>query len=85
MNTLDKIRHIIANTLFVELKNVKPESDFRDDYMADELDMIELFEDVERIFSISLPDEALDSVKTVQDLVAYVERALGGEDNAPNP
>ena len=80
MNTLDKIRHITANTLCVELKNVKPESDFRDDFMADELDMIELFEDVERILQIDLSDIELDAVKTVQDLVTCVERALRGGD-----
>lgn len=85
MNTLDAIRRIMAVTLCIDPCYAEPESKFRDDLMADELDMIELFGDVERIFSISLPDEALDSVKTVQDLVACVERALGGEDNAQNP
>lgn len=85
MNSLDTIRRIMDVVLCIDPCYVKPESKFRDDFMVDELDMIELFDYVERIFSISLLDKALDSVKTVQDLVVCVERALGGTDNAPNP
>lgn len=83
MNTLDAIRRIMSVTLCIDPCYAEPESKFRDDLMADELDMIELFEDVERILQIDLSDIELDAVETVQDLVKYVERALGGAGDEP--
>ena len=68
--------------LVAKSKNL-PESDIRmdttfDELQIDSLDKINLSFAVEEMFSIEIPDESLNSLKTVGDVVRGVENLLGG-------
>lgn len=57
------------------------ESNFRTDFMADNLDMFELFNIIEDIFHISISCSAIDNIITFRDLVDYVSCALNNKEN----
>jgi len=71
--TLDKVREIIVEQLGVEPDQVKPESNFVDDLGADSLDTVELIMSFEEEFGVEIPDTEAEKIKTVQDVINYIE------------
>jgi len=52
---------------------VKPESRLKEDLGADSASIMMLVMDVETEFGIEVEDDAIEKVKTVADMVAYIE------------
>ncbi len=77
MTTFDKVRDIVVEQLGVEADDVTIESTFIDDLGADSLDIVELIMAFEEEFSIEIPDEAAEKIKTVQDVVTYIDQNQG--------
>ena len=77
MATFDKVRDIVVEQLGVEADDVTIESTFIDDLGADSLDIVELIMAFEEEFSIEIPDEAAEKIKTVQDVVNYIDQNQG--------
>ncbi len=77
MATFDKVRDIVVEQLGVEPDDVTIESTFIDDLGADSLDIVELIMAFEEEFSIEIPDEAAEKIKTVQDVVNYIDQNQG--------
>ena len=50
------------------------ESTFIDDLGADSLDIVELIMAFEEEFNIEIPDEAAEKIKSVQDVVTYIDQ-----------
>ena len=73
MSTFEKVRDIVVEQLSVEADEVTIESTFIDDLGADSLDIVELIMAFEEEFKIEIPDEAAEKIKTVQDVVNYIE------------
>lgn len=71
---LDKIQGIIAEQLDVETDEVKPEKIFTDDLGADSLAIVELVLALEEEFGIKIPDDKVDSIKTVGDAVEFIKQ-----------
>ena len=74
MATFDKVKNIVVEQLGVEADEVQIESTFIDDLGADSLDIVELIMAFEEEFNIEIPDEAAEKIKTVQDVVTYIEQ-----------
>ena len=74
MSTFEKVRDIVVDQLGVEADEVAIESTFIDDLGADTLDIVELIMAFEEEFGIEIPDEAAEKIKTVQDVVSYIEQ-----------
>ena len=70
---LDNIKGIIAEQLDVESDDVAPEKSFTDDLGADSLAIVELVLALEEEFKIKIPDDKVDSIKTVGDAVEYIK------------
>lgn len=70
----DKVKDIVVEQLGVEPDEVKEESAFIDDLGADSLDIVELIMAFEEEFGIEIPDEAAEKIKTVQDVVTYIDQ-----------
>jgi len=70
---LDKVKEIIVEQLGVEPDQVKPESNFVDDLGADSLDTVELIMSFEEEFGVEIPDTEAEKIKTVQDVINYIE------------
>ena len=71
---VNKIREIVVEQLGVDPEEVKIESSFIDDLGADSLDTVELIMAFEEEFGIEIPDEAAEKIKTVQDVVSYIDQ-----------
>ena len=69
----EKIRKLIASELMIEESSITPESSIKDDLGADSLALVDLVMSLEDEFNLEIPDEALEAVKTVGDIVKFVE------------
>ena len=74
METFNKVRDIVVDQLGVEADEVNIDSTFIDDLGADSLDIVELIMAFEEEFGIEIPDEAAEKIKTVQDVVTYIDQ-----------
>ena len=72
-NVEAKVKSIIAEQLGVGEDEIKPESNFIDDLGADSLDIVELVMAMEEEFEIEIPDEDAEKLRTVQDVMKYLE------------
>ncbi|MDD5293978.1 MAG: acyl carrier protein [Candidatus Izemoplasmatales bacterium] len=68
----EKIKEIIVQELGVKAEKVVMEAGLADDFGADSLDALELFNQIESEFLVSISDEAATKMKDVSDLVSYV-------------
>ena len=71
----EKMQGLVAEQLGVEAEKVTPESSFIEDLGADSLDLVELIMALEEEYGIEIPDEDAAKLKTVQDAIAYIEKA----------
>ena len=74
MATFDKVKDIVVEQLGVEADEVTLDSTFIDDLGADSLDIVELIMAFEEEFGVEIPDEAAEKIKTVQDVVNYIDQ-----------
>lgn len=75
----DKIKEIIVDQLGVEEEIVNPDANIQDDLGADSLDIVDLIQTIEDEYDLSIPDEAVENIKTVGDIVSYVEKNVEAE------
>ena len=75
----EKVKSIIVDQLGINESEVTGSASFVDDLGADSLDTIELVMAFEEAFSIDIPDEDAEKIKTVQDAIEYVEAQKGKE------
>lgn len=72
----EKIKKIILDELDVPEEKVTMDANLVDDLGADSLDAIELVMEIEEEFSIEVKNEDFDSIKTIGDMVKYVEELI---------
>ena len=70
---LDKIKSIVAEQLGVDEDQVTEDASFVDDLGADSLDTVELIMAFEEEFDVEIPDEDAQKIKTVKDVIEYIE------------
>lgn len=69
----EKVKDIIVEQLQVTPEQVTPAASFTEDLGADSLDTVELVMAFEEEFGVSVPDEDSESLKTVGDVIKYIE------------
>ena len=72
--TIDKVKDIIAKQLSVKPEEIKNDSNIAEELGADSLDLVEILMSLEDEFGISIPDEAIPQIKTINDVVAFIEK-----------
>ena len=72
--TQQKVMEIIAEHFDVEASTLTLATDLVKDLHADSLDLVELIMAFEDGFDLSVPDEVALSVKTIGDVVEYIEK-----------
>ncbi len=68
----DKIKEIVSEYADVDPEKITLESSLEDLGM-DSLDVVDLFMNIEDEFNIELPEDEMENLKTLGDLVEYVE------------
>ena len=71
--TEEQVKKIVVDHLGIDESKVTPESKFIDDLGADSLDTVELVMAFEEKFSIEIPDDAAETILTVQDAINYID------------
>ena len=71
----EKLRDIIVEVLNVDETEVTMESTFIDDLGADSLDVFQIIMGIEDEFDIQIPDDAAESIVTVNDAVVQIQNA----------
>lgn len=72
----DKIKDIIVEQLDVEEDAVTMEASITEDLGADSLDVVDLVMSIEESFDVEIPDEEVENIKTVADIVKYIENKV---------
>lgn len=69
----EKLKEIIIDQLDVDENEVTLSADIQSDLGADSLDVVDLIMSLEDEFEMEIPDEAVENIKTVGDIVSYIE------------
>ena len=69
----EKIKDILVDQLDVEEDKVTAEASVIDDLGADSLDLVDLVMTIEEEFDVEISDDQVDVIKTVGDIVKYIE------------
>jgi acyl carrier protein len=72
MNTIDKVKEIIAEQLGLEASEITADAKVKDDLGADSLDMVELVMELEEAFGLKIAEEEMQQILTVQDIANYI-------------
>ncbi len=75
----EKLKDIIVDQLGVDEAAVSMEASIQEDLGADSLDIVDLITTIEDEFDISIPDEAVEEIKTVGDIANYIEKNADAE------
>lgn len=68
---------IVAEQLGVDVADVTSEKSFVEDLNADSLDLTELIMTFEERFGFEIPEEDAENLKTVKDVIEYVNKRKG--------
>ena len=69
----EKVKDIIVDQLDVDADKVTLGSNIQDDLGADSLDIVDLVMSFEEEFDLEIPDDQVENIKTVEDIVKYIE------------
>lgn len=70
---LDKVRELLAKQLRVDINTITADTEIIKDLNADSLDIVELLMSIEQDLGIVVPDEDVQSFRTVGDVAKYLE------------
>ena len=73
---LEKLIALAAEQLDVKPEEIRMDTRLKEDLGADSASVMMLVMDIESEFGITFDDDAIETVKTVGDLVAYIEKKL---------
>ena len=72
-STEEKVKKIVMDHLGIEEGKISLDSKFIDDLGADSLDTVELVMAFEEQFGIEIPDDAAETILTVQNAVDFID------------
>ena len=71
----DQVTELVADQLGADREKVVPDAHFIDDLGADSLEVVELVMRIEDEFGVSIPDADAETIQTVGEAIAYLEKA----------
>lgn len=71
--TFEKVKEIIMDTISCDMEKITLDARINEDLGADSLDAVELNMALEDAFEISISDEELVAMKTVSDIVKFID------------
>ena len=73
---LEKVKVILAEQFDVDEDSLQNDTDLQDDLGADSLDVVDLLMSIEDECDIEIPDEEIENIRTVGELVNYIENNM---------
>ena len=74
INMEQKVITLISDATKIEASRINATTNFVEDLKLDSLDIVELMMKMEDEFGVEIPEEDAESLKTVQDVVSYLEK-----------
>ena len=71
----EKLKAIAVNDIGIDADKVKPESDIIKELGLDSLDIVDMLMKVEETFGVTIDDSDVAEMKTVADVVKFIENA----------
>ena len=72
----EKIKKILAEQLDADVDEMTLETRIGDDLGADSLDVVEMLMAIEDEFEVEIPDEDIEGLKTIGDVVEYINNNI---------
>ena len=70
----NRVHSIVGTHLGVAMDLLAPEANLLDDLGADSLDVVELVMALEEEFGIEVPDQDVEDIRTIGDIVSYLDK-----------
>ncbi|HKL73602.1 MAG TPA: acyl carrier protein [Clostridia bacterium] len=71
--TFEKVKTLLAEQFSTDPDSITLDSDLVKDLGADSLDLVQLLITMEKEFGIVFNDEQIQKIKTVEDIVLFIE------------
>ena len=72
----EKVREILCDQLDIDPEDVTLDSNIVEDFGADSLDLVDFVMSLEDEFDKEIPDEDIEGIKTIGDVVSYIDNSL---------
>ncbi len=72
----EKVKSILAQQLDADEESMTLETQIENDLGADSLDIVEMLMSIEDEFDVEIPEESLSSLKTIGDVVEYIQNCI---------
>ncbi len=69
----DKVIKLVSDATKIDTEKISSGTSFIDDLNLDSLDIVELMMKMEDEFGIEIPEEEAEGLKSIQDVVKYLE------------
>lgn len=73
---LEKVKTILSNQFDVEEDTITLDTNIQEDLGADSLDVVDMLMSLEDEFDVEIPDEKIEKMRTVAEVVSYIEENL---------
>ena len=73
MSTFKRVQKIICEQLEIDSHLVTEDASISGDLGADSLDLVDLSMSIEEEFNLEVPDDVLDHIRTVGDIVKFID------------
>ena len=73
MSTFERVQKIICEQLEIDSHLVTEDASISGDLGADSLDVVDLSMSIEEEFNLEVPDDVLDHIRTVGDIVKFID------------
>lgn len=70
---LERLKEIVAEQLEIDAETITEQTRLNEDLNADSLDVVEMLMALEDEFGVDIPDEEIEKMKTIGDVVAFIE------------
>ena len=67
-----KVINLVSDATKIDISKITPTTSFVDDLNLDSLDIVELMMKMEDEFGVEIPEEDAEGLKTVQDVIGYI-------------
>lgn len=73
----EKIQEIISKQLGIDKEIIQLTSNLTTDLNADSIEAVEIIMSIEDEFNIEIPDDKIETIITVQNLVDFIQSSIG--------
>ncbi len=71
---LEKVKKILSEQFSADENTITENTNIAEDLGADSLDVVDILMSIEDEFEVEVPDEEIDKIRTVGELVNYIKR-----------